>query len=110
MKTVLIDARAIDGEASFHQAFASALGFPSWYGRNMDAWIDCMSSLDEPQDGLSRMKGQSGEVLVLALENAASLKSRCPKLWLELLEGIAFVNWRRMERGQPAVLAMAAYA
>jgi RNAse (barnase) inhibitor barstar len=44
MKTVANSASAIDGPASFHEAFASALGFPSWYGRNMDAWIDCMSS------------------------------------------------------------------
>ena len=110
MKTVLIDARAIDGEVSFHQAFASALGFPSWYGRNMDAWTDCMSGLDDPSDGLSEVKVEPGEVLVLALENAGSFKSRCPGLWFQLLEGVAFVNWRRMERGQSAVLAVSAYA
>jgi len=110
MKTVSIDASAIDGTYSFHEAFASALGFPSWYGRNMDAWIDCMSSLDEPADGLSQVKVQPGEVLVVAVQGAAELKSRCPKLWGELLEAAAFTNWRRLEVGQPAILTIAAYA
>jgi hypothetical protein len=110
MKTVSVDARAIDGTTSFHEAFSSALGFPSWYGRNMDAWIDCMCSLDEPGDGLSHVKVQPGEVLVVAVQNAAELKSRCPELWGELLEAAAFVNWRRLDAGQPAILSIAAYA
>lgn len=110
MKTVSIDARAIDGTASFHEAFASALGFPSWYGRNMDAWIDCMSSLDQAGDGLSQVKVEPGEVLVLAVQNAAELKSRFPGLWAGLLEAVAFVNWRRLEAGHPAILTIAAYA
>jgi RNAse (barnase) inhibitor barstar len=110
MKTVTIDAGAIDGTASFHEAFASALGFPSWYGRNMDAWIDCMSSLDEPGDGLSQVKVQPGEVLVVALQNAAGLKSRLPQLWAELLEAAAFVNGRRLDEGKPAILVIAADA
>jgi RNAse (barnase) inhibitor barstar len=110
MKTVTIDASAMDGPASLHEAFASALGFPSWYGRNMDAWIDCMSSLDEPGDGLSQVKVQPGEVLVVAVQNAAELKSRFPELWGELLEATAFVNWRRLDVGKPAILTIAADA
>lgn len=110
MKTVLIDARAIEGRDSFHEVFASALGFPSWYGNNMDAWINCMSSLDETGDGLSDVKVQPGEVLVIALENASNFKRRCPELWQDLLECAAFVNWRRIERGKAAILTISAYA
>lgn len=110
MKTVSINARAIEGKDSFHEVFSSALGFPSWYGNNMNAWIDCMSSLDEPGDGLSEVKVQPGEVLVITLENADDFKRRCPKLWQDLLECSAFVNWRRIERGEAAVLAVSAYA
>jgi hypothetical protein len=110
MKTVSIDASAIDGKASFHEAFALALGFPSWYGRNMDAWIDCMSALDDSTDALSKVKVQQGQVLVLLVQNASGLKLRCPDLWRELLECTAFVNWRRTERGQAAVLTVSAHA
>lgn len=108
MKTIAIDASAIDGRGSFHDAFASALGFPAWYGRNMDAWIDCMSSLDDPGEGLSRLKVQPGEVLVIEVRNADDLKSRLPELWIELLEATALVNWRRLDMGKPAILTIAA--
>lgn len=110
MKTVSIDARRIDDSASFHEAFASALGFPAWYGRNMNAWIDCMSALDSPSDGLSKVTVQPGEILVLLIHNANELKLRCPDLWRDLLESAAFVNWRRIERGEAAVLTVSAYA
>lgn len=76
----------------------------------MDAWIDCMSSLDDASDGLSEVTVSSGEVLVLTLENAGDFKLRCPELWQELLECVAFVNWRRMKQGQAAVLTISAYA
>jgi len=34
---------AITDWASFHDVFMHTLGFPDFYGRNMDAWIDCMT-------------------------------------------------------------------
>lgn len=46
---VAIPADLIVGWESFHDVFAETLGFPAFYGRNMDAWIDCMTSADEPQ-------------------------------------------------------------
>lgn len=36
---------AVD-EASFHDAIAAALGFPGYYGRNLDALYDCLT--DQP--------------------------------------------------------------
>ena len=30
---------------SFHHVFKQTLGFPGFYGRNMDAWIDCMTCI-----------------------------------------------------------------
>jgi hypothetical protein len=108
MKTVSIDGAVIRDKESFHDTFAAAFGFPGSYGRNMDAWVDCMSSLDDPQAPMSTVTVQPGEVLVIAVENAGDLKARCPDLWNEFLESAAFVNWRRTEHGQPAILAVAA--
>ena len=39
---------------TFHDTFAQALGFPGFYGRNMDAWIDCLTSADEKTHGMLR--------------------------------------------------------
>jgi len=107
---VRIDANRIMDRATFHSVFAEALGFPDFYGRNMDAWIDCMTHLDDPDSGLSKARVKPGEVLSLVIENAADFKKRCPEQFADLVECAAFVNWRRIERGQSPVLALALYA
>jgi RNAse (barnase) inhibitor barstar len=104
---VKIDTRQITDWDSFDNVFAEVFGFPEWYGRNMDAWIDCMSSLDYPDDGLSEVKCPVGDVVVLHLEHADTLAARAPEIFQDLLDCAAAVNWRRIERGHKAVLALA---
>lgn len=104
--TVKIDCRPILDWDTFHDTFARALGFPGFYGRNMDAWIDCMTYLDE-DDGMRSVTVEPGEFLVLHLEHAKALAERCPEIWVALHECAAFVNGRRLEMGQSAVLAIA---
>jgi hypothetical protein len=101
-----IDCSRIRDWASFHDEFARVFGFPGFYGRNMDAWIDCMTSLDAPSDGLSQIHCEPGQVVTLRLENAAEFKVRCPEQYSSLLECSAFVNFRRLETGAAAVLAL----
>ncbi|HEY4646882.1 MAG TPA: barstar family protein, partial [Steroidobacteraceae bacterium] len=48
-----VDGSRIHDWASFHDEFNRTFAFPDFYGRNMDAWIDCMSSLDEPSAQLT---------------------------------------------------------
>ncbi len=50
---VVVDGRMLKDWDSFHQEFARVFGFPEFYGNNMDAWIDCMSWLSDPEDGMS---------------------------------------------------------
>jgi RNAse (barnase) inhibitor barstar len=54
---------------SFHDVFQGALGFPSFYGRNMDAWIDCMTSVDAAADGLTTVTVPPVGVLVLRIDD-----------------------------------------
>ena len=105
---VRLDAGRITDWDSFHDVFAEAFGFPAFYGRNLDAWVDCMSDLDEPAAGMTAAvhAPPGGGVVVLHLENAASFARRCPELYAALVECAAFVNWRRIGMGQPAVLAL----
>ena len=49
---------------SFHETFAAALGFPSYYGRNMNAWVDCLTYED---DGMTAIPVKPGEVLTRQL-------------------------------------------
>ena len=106
MKIVRIDANRITDGESFHHVFAETFGFPDFYGRNMDAWIDCLSDLDEPSTAMTTVHIPSGEVLVLHLDNAQDFARRCPDLYTDLVECAAFVNYRRIEAGQSAVLAL----
>lgn len=96
MKILTIDTNQITDSNSFHSYFKEAMGFPDFYGGNMDAWIDCMTYVDEPTAGMTQITVVPGEMLVLQLTNARSFKSRCRDVYDELIECAAFVNYRRI--------------
>jgi Barstar (barnase inhibitor) len=89
---------------SFHDVFSATLGFPDFYGRNMDAWIDCMTSVDKPDDGMSSVTVASGELLIMRIGD--ELRHRCPEQYKAIVECSAFVNFRRVEVGEGPVLAL----
>ncbi|GEM_PF-6326916 len=62
MNTVRILTNQITDWDSFHAVFKKAMGFPSFYGTNMDARIDCMRDVYE-DTGMSRILLEPGEVL-----------------------------------------------
>lgn len=103
---VVIDGRKLIDWKSFHQEFAEAFGFPNFYGNNMNAWIDCMSSLSDPEERMTTVHCPKGQVVTLQIEHARDLKSRQPELFATLVESTAFVNWRLVEQGEPPVLAL----
>jgi len=103
---VSIDCEKIHDSDSFHDEFAKVLGFPDFYGRNMHAWVDCMTSIDKPADRMTRIFAANGNVLTLQLDNVAPFREKRPDLYAAIIECAAFVNWRRIEVGEPAVLAI----
>jgi Barstar (barnase inhibitor) len=103
---VSVDCAKISDWTSFHDVFAEVFGFPDFYGRNASAWIDCMTSLDSPEDGMSTIHAAKGHVLTIHLENVKPFREQHPDLYADLIECSAFVNWRRIEVGEPAVLAL----
>jgi RNAse (barnase) inhibitor barstar len=88
---------------TFHETFARTLGFPSFYGRNMDAWIDCLTYED---DGLTAFPVPPGQVLTLELVDCRDFRARCPEIYAALVDCAAFVNWRRIEVGDRPILAL----
>lgn len=106
MTFVRMDMRLIQDWPSFHAQFAKTFGFPAFYGNNMNAWIDCMTSLDSPGDGMTTIHCKPPEVVVLQLDQAMDLKTRQPELLEAIISSAAFVNWRKIEMGEPAVLAL----
>jgi len=105
-----IDCARISDWESFHNEFASVFGFPGFYGRNMNAWIDCMTYIDDPDDGMTSIHCAPGKVLTIELEHVRDFKERCPELFAAIVECSAFANWRRIEMGQGPVLALSFHA
>ena len=105
-KNIQIDGSKITDWSSFHDYFAKLLGFPAFYGRNMDAWIDCMTYLNAPEDGMSNIHVPIGDVLVLCISGANDLKKRCPEIYDAVVECSGSVNKRRIKKGLQAVLAV----
>jgi barstar (barnase inhibitor) len=103
---VSLDCSKISDWNSFHDEFAVAFGFPDFYGKNMNAWIDCMTYLDDPDAGMSTIHCERGSVVTLELLNVQAFKERFRELYEAVVEGAAFVNWRRLETGDSAVLAI----
>jgi hypothetical protein len=106
MRIVKLDTTRISDWDTFHDVSAEAFGFPAFYGRNMDAWIDCLTWLDDPSAELTRIHAPPGGVVVLVLDNVDDFIRRCPEHFTALIECSAFVNWRKIEAGEPAVLAL----
>lgn len=105
-RSVQIDCSRILDWPSFHDVFSEAFGFPDFYGRNGNAWIDCMTRLDEE---FSKVEVPRGEMVVLQLDNAETLKKAAPDILSDLLEMSAFVNWRRIEIKEHPILLVSGY-
>jgi RNAse (barnase) inhibitor barstar len=88
MEVARIDARLITSWDAFHDVFASVFRFPDYYGRNMNAWIDCMSDL---------------EPVVVQIDHFDSLQV---EICAALVDCAAFVNWRCVEAGEPTIITL----
>lgn len=99
MPLARLDADAITDWDSFHDACAAAFGFPEVYGRNMDAFIDCLAGLGEG-DGMSRFHLKAGKTLTIELRGADAFCERCPQIALALLSCVAFVTARHAGDGK----------
>ena len=106
MPVVRIPTSRIKDWESFHRVFAEVMGFPDFYGRNMNAWIDCMSSLDTPEDRLTKIHCTPPDVVVLHLEDVKTFREKHRDIYDALVDSSSFVNYRLLAVGQPAVLAL----
>lgn len=69
LDAVRIDLDGCAGKSEFLERTASALGFPSWFGGNWDAFFDCLADLS--------WRPARGHVLVF--ENTADMRRHAPE-------------------------------
>src|SRR5262245_3689287 len=104
---IRIDAARLTDAAGLHAALGEAFGFGPDYGKNLDALVDCLTHLDDPQAGMSRVQVFPGQVVLLVLEHTQGMNKHTAAQVKTLTDAVAFVNWRRWEKKQPPVLALA---
>jgi hypothetical protein len=91
---------------SFHTVFQIVFGFPDFYGRNMDAWIDCMSCLDDAEANMTKVCIDRGDLIVLKIDGVESFRRRCTEQYETLIACISSVNRRSQEIGEQPFLAL----
>lgn len=103
---ITLQTKGITDWDSFHSVFAETLGFPAFYGRNMNAWIDCMTYLDDAAAGMTTVAVAPGQLFHLEVADAADFQKRLPEIFQAFADCAAFVNTRRVGQGEPPVLAL----
>jgi RNAse (barnase) inhibitor barstar len=103
-----INASKILSWNTFHSYFQKIFGFLDFYGRNMNAWIDCMGDLDKPEHGMTtNFSIRKGEYLVIRLVNVDELKVKAHDIYIALLECSAHINNGRISNGEPPLIFLA---
>ncbi len=105
MAMARIEASKIVDWESFHRTCADALGFPDFYGKNLNAWIDCLTYLRDG-DGMSRFCLMEDECLDTEVTDTKAFSACGPEILLALVECTAFVNSRYIEIGQSPALRL----
>jgi len=93
-----VDGKILSDWEKFHDFFSKTFDFPGYYGRNMDAWNDCMSDYCY----------RSG-LVSLHIDNAAEFKAMNPEAFNSLVECSAFINWRATDKGDDPLIVLSFY-
>lgn len=98
-----IDFSGVSDLNSMHKLLMEKFGFPDFYGKNVNALIDCLTSLRHPEDRMTNIHLASGEVLSLVVK---SLPMDNLLILNNFLIAIQSVNERYINRGEAAVILL----
>ena len=99
MAVVRIDSREIKDWASFHSTCKEAFGFPSFYGMNLNAFVDCLTYIDEG-DGMSSISLSHGENLTIEMLASDDFRRRLPEVFDGFIDSIHAINQRFIDDGK----------
>lgn len=64
MMRVVLKLHTVESRQALHQLLCQALSLPAWYGNNLDALFDCLSTRAEPTElvlcGLAQLQSRLG--------------------------------------------------
>jgi hypothetical protein len=70
----------------------------------MDAWIDCMSSLDE--EGMTKFLIEPDEMLQIEVTRTEEFRTKLPEIFGAFVDCSAFVNQNYIESGRGPALSI----
>lgn len=87
MRTCVLDGEKIRDKERLHETLAEALGFPDWYGKNLDALYDCLTDGQEETEIVVRnrevLKAHLGRYAVLLLHVLFRAGQECAHIHLK---------------------------
>ncbi len=105
MPTASLNGELIIDWDSFHDQCSAVFGFPDFYGRNMNAWVDCLSYLRD-DDGMSKFVLKENEVLTIDVLHSDKLRQAQPEIVEELQFCVAMINERCEDYEEAATLKL----
>ncbi|MEN0579811.1 Barstar (barnase inhibitor) [Phytobacter palmae] len=93
----------INSHSEFHEKFKRLFGFPDFYGKNFHAFIDCLTSLRIPEDGMTTVNIQQDEYILLEVIDINHLQD---DLKHDFLLAIQEINNRCTLLGEKASLLL----
>ena len=92
MSECIIHGEAMLDRATAHAELARALGFPEYYGRNLDALWDLLTEMDAEavftdRSGVLERLGEYGEAMISTIEEAAAENSGLHIRFIETEDG-----------------------
>jgi RNAse (barnase) inhibitor barstar len=104
MASVRFDSSWVKDWSTFHEYCKEIFGFFEGSGSNMDAWIDCMSSLDE--EGMTKFLLDADEMLAIEITDTERFRERVPEIFNSMVDCTAFVNDQYIKSGRTPALAL----
>ncbi|WP_072133290.1 barstar family protein [Winslowiella iniecta] len=87
----------------FHHEMNLLFGFPDFYGRNFHAFIDCLTSLRFPEDGMTNVHIEQDECILLEVMNINSVSS---DIRHDFFLSIQAINGRCISYGENASILL----
>lgn len=91
---ITVDLSELKSEEELQEEFYRVFGFPGYYGMNWNAWIDCMSCIDDSNAGMSKVTIKKGDSLSLEFLGWIAFAKKFPETAKLLCQCIEDVNER----------------
>lgn len=101
-KEITLDCSKFSNENIFYDEIIPIFGFPDFFGRNINALIDCLSGLRYPEEGMIKVNVTKNGSLLLILKNYSLADDIVQKT---LMFSVESVNYRsQQDQLEPAIL------